>query len=138
MIFHIHHHHRLDKISTLKALTLNDNKPWLILYSLSILYNFKVNLTLDEVKLATTNIPPRILRNWVKKFRQHHPQSPGALVLMRALIRSANARTRQAILSTFYHHRADQPDLTAQYILAGKNDPNPFVRIAATKMSSAL
>lgn len=138
LVFYIHHHQQLDKIPTLKSLTEKNQKPWLILYALSVLYDFNAALSVEDIQLATSQIPPRILKNWVKKFQGHHPISKGTLALMRALIRSSNARTRRAIVRSFYHHRHEGGELTRRYIQAAQADPNPFISREAIRMSATL
>ena len=130
MVFYIRHHQLKEKIPMLNALLDSTDKPWLMLYTMSALIDLGVKIDPTDVDSALRDIPPRMLINWVKKFRKTSGTLYGEISLMRIMIRMANAQGRLEILRTFRHHRGT---ITNQYLAAGNSDPDQRVRSFAAK-----
>lgn len=130
MVFYIRHHQLKEKIPMLNALLDSTDKPWLMLYTMSALIDLGVKIDPTDVDSALRDIPPRMLINWVKKFRKASGPLYGEVSLMRIIIRMANAKGRLEILRTFRHHRNT---ITDQYLAAGNSDPDQRVRSFAAK-----
>lgn len=139
VVFYIRHHRMDEKIPTLREFISDDQKPWLILYSLSALFDLNASISIEDVEESIENIPKNIIKKWVKKFRNNHPTTHGDLSVMRAMIRSSPARVRREILKTLYRNLdKDDSGLSVEYILAGIDDPNPYIRKDSLRMQSSL
>ncbi|MCY4380022.1 MAG: hypothetical protein OXC40_00415 [Proteobacteria bacterium] len=129
MVSYIRHHKLTEKISILEKMLFTENgKPWLVLFTLSVLIELGATVETNDIKQYIKHISSRTLANWSKKIRGESDYRRGEILLMRKLIRLADGRGRLEILRTL---REDRSSVSREYLKAAKYDPHPMIRSRA-------